>query len=189
MLCWLTRRPGHICCFCSSAQSFALHKFTPMPGVHKSDHFRRKGCKNGDLAWCSRRLHSYFVLNRSLFKGKFDKKWKKFPNGNFYQEGVFQHDTVKSFFSNLLPESEKPESPGQYQYRSLSDKQLSNLIMQIPRRSLLAGQDGIRISLAGAQEKSALFYKVPNFYIPMHGTPSNIILKPAMAHFQSSRND
>ena len=24
MLCWLTRRPGLICCFCSSAHSFAL---------------------------------------------------------------------------------------------------------------------------------------------------------------------
>ena len=140
------------------------------------------------------------------------------------QPGVFQHDTVKSFFSNLLPESavrtliskqlgisekndfmllkriggecagaisilpetEKPESPGQYKYRSLSDRQFSDLIMQIPQRPLLAGQDGIRISLAGAQDKLALFHKESNFYIPMNGAPSNVILKPAMAHFQAS---
>lgn len=37
--------------------------------------------------------------------------------------------------------------------------QLADLIMQIPRSPLLAGQEGIRISLAGAQEKLALFYK------------------------------
>lgn len=57
---------------------------------------------------------------------------------------------------SILPESEKPESPDQYQYRSLSDEQLSDAILQIPRRPLLAGQDGIRISLAGAQEKLAM---------------------------------
>jgi serine/threonine-protein kinase HipA len=87
---------------------------------------------------------------------------------------------------SILPESEMPESPDQYKYRSLSDMQLTDLIMQIPRRPLLAGQEGIRISLAGAQEKLALFYKDPDFYIPTNGAPSNVILKPAMAHFQSS---
>ncbi|MCA1787456.1 MAG: type II toxin-antitoxin system HipA family toxin [Desulfobacteraceae bacterium] len=58
--------------------------------------------------------------------------------------------------------------------------------MQIPQRPLLAGQNGIRISLAGAQDKLALFHKESSFYIPMNGAPSNVILKPAMAHFQAS---
>jgi len=140
------------------------------------------------------------------------------------QKGAFPHDTVKSFFSNLLPESavrtliskqlgisdkndfmllkriggecagalsilpesEKPESPDQYQYRSLPEEQFSDLIRQIPRRPLLAGQDGVRISLAGAQDKLALFQKNSGFYIPMNGAPSNVILKPAMAHFEFS---
>ena len=86
----------------------------------------------------------------------------------------------------ILPDSEIPESPNQYTYRSLSDEQLADLIKHIPRRPLLAGQEGIRISLAGAQEKMALFYKDPAFYIPENGAPSNFILKPSMAHFQSS---
>ena len=140
------------------------------------------------------------------------------------QEDGFSHDKVKSFFSNLLPESavrkliskqlgisdkndflllkriggecagaisilpesETPESPGQYIYNLLSDKQFAELIMHIPRRPLLAGQEGIRISLAGAQEKLALFYRDPEFYIPMNGAPGNVILKPAMAHFHAS---
>jgi len=140
------------------------------------------------------------------------------------QEDIFSHDNVKSFFSNLLPESavreliakrlgisnkndfmllkriggecagaitilpesEIPESPHQYTYRSLSDEQIADLIKHIPRRPLLAGQEGIRISLAGAQEKLALLYKDPTFYIPENGAPSNFILKPSMAHFQSS---
>ena len=86
----------------------------------------------------------------------------------------------------ILPESEIPESPDQYNYRFLLDEQLEDLIKHIPRRPLLAGQEGIRISLAGAQEKLALFYKDPGFYIPMNGAPSNFILKPGMAHFQAS---
>jgi len=86
----------------------------------------------------------------------------------------------------ILPESEIPESPDQYTYRSLSDEQLADLIKHIPRRPLLAGQEGIRISLAGAQEKLALFYKDPAFFIPENGAPSNFILKPGMAHFSSS---
>jgi len=170
------------------------------------------------------------IDSRRLFSFQYSKKWLSSP-GAFQisislpmQEDIFSHDKVKSFFSNLLPESavrqliakrlgisdkndfmllkriggecagaitilpesEIPESPDQYTYRSLSDEQLVDLIKYIPRRPLLAGQEGIRISLAGAQEKLALFYKKPTFYIPENGAPSNFILKPGMAHFQFS---
>ena len=87
---------------------------------------------------------------------------------------------------SILPESEVPESPDQYIYHPLSDTQLVDLIINIPNRPLLASQDGMRISLAGAQEKLALLYKDHQFSIPVNGAPSNVILKPAMAHFQSS---
>ncbi|SDT85061.1 type II toxin-antitoxin system HipA family toxin [Desulfobacula phenolica] len=86
----------------------------------------------------------------------------------------------------ILPDAGIPESPDQYTYRLLSDEQLADLIKDIPARPLLAGQEGIRISLAGAQEKLALFYNDPSFYIPENGAPSNFILKPNMAHFQFS---
>lgn len=86
----------------------------------------------------------------------------------------------------LLPESEIPESEDLYTYRLLSDRQLTDLVRDIPRRPLLAGEKGIRISLAGAQEKLALFYNDSAFYIPENGAPSNVILKPNMVHFQFS---
>jgi len=170
------------------------------------------------------------IDSRRLFSFQYSKKWLSSPDAFQIsislpmQEDIFSHDKVKSFFSNLLPESavrqliakrlgisdkndfmllkriggecagaitilpesEIPESPDQYTYRSLSDEQLVDLIKYIPRRPLLAGQEGIRISLAGAQEKLALFYKKPTFYIPENGAPSNFILKPGMAHFQFS---
>ena len=86
----------------------------------------------------------------------------------------------------ILSESISPESCDQYRYRPLQEDQLANLIENIPKRPLLAGEEGIRISLAGAQEKLALFHKKSIFYIPLNGAPSNCILKPAMAHFRSS---
>ncbi|MBU0465380.1 MAG: type II toxin-antitoxin system HipA family toxin [Proteobacteria bacterium] len=170
------------------------------------------------------------IDNRRLFSFQYSKTW--IGSSDAFQlsislpmqEGIFSHDTVKSFFSNLLPESAvrqliakrlgisdkndfmllkriggecagaitllpkstMPESPDQYTYRSLPDEQLADLIKHIPRRPLLAGEEGIRISLAGAQEKLALFYKDPVFYIPINGAPSNFILKSSMSHFQSS---
>ena len=176
------------------------------------------------------RVGSLNIDGRRLFSFQYSKKWLTSPDAFQIsislpmQKDMFSHDKVKSFFSNLLPESavreliakrlgisakndfmllkriggecagaitilpesEIPESPDQYTYRSLSDKQLVDLIKHIPRRPLLAGQEGIRISLAGAQEKLALFYKDPAFYIPINGAPSNFILKPGMVHFQSS---
>ncbi len=176
------------------------------------------------------RVGSLSINNRRQFSFEYSREWLESPEAFQIsislpmQEDRFPHDTVKYFFSNLLPESavrkliskqlgisdkndfmllkriggecagaisilpesELPESPDQYKYRSLSDVQLADIIIQIPRRPLLAGQEGIRISLAGAQEKLALFHKGPDFYIPTNGAPSNVILKPAMVNFQSS---
>lgn len=176
------------------------------------------------------KVGSLSIDDKRQFSFKYSREWLTLPDAFQIsislpmQEEVFPHDKVKSFFSNLLPESavrkliskqlgisdkndfmllkriggecagaisilpesEVPESPDQYIYHPLSDKQLVDLIMNIPNRPLLASQEGIRISLAGAQEKLALLYKDHQFSIPANGAPSNVILKPAMAHFQTS---
>ncbi|MCA1792647.1 MAG: HipA N-terminal domain-containing protein [Desulfobacteraceae bacterium] len=121
------------------------------------------------------RVGSLSIDKRRRFSFIYSREWLDSPE-TFQisislplQAGVFQHDTVKSFFSNLLPESavrtliskqlgisekndfmllkriggecagaisilpetEKPESPGQYKYRSLSDRQFSDLITRM----------------------------------------------------------
>src|ERR1700691_2165950 len=48
-----------------------------------------------------------------------------------------------------LPESD-------YRYRALSSEELSAVLRELPRRPLLAGDEGIRLSLAGAQDKVAV---------------------------------
>jgi serine/threonine-protein kinase HipA len=50
---------------------------------------------------------------------------------------------------SLLQEGMQPTGNGDY--RALRDDELNDLIEELPRRPMLAGEAGIRLSLAGAQ--------------------------------------
>jgi serine/threonine-protein kinase HipA len=65
-------------------------------------------------------------------------------------------------------------------YRLLPDARLAEILRSLPRRPLLAGEDGIRLSLAGAQDKLAVRIYEGGIYIPLDGAPSTHILKPAI---------
>jgi hypothetical protein len=43
---------------------------------------------------------------------------------------------------------------------------------------LLAGEKGIRLSLAGAQKKLPVYYDEQNYYLGLGSAPSNYIIKP-----------
>ncbi len=69
-------------------------------------------------------------------------------------------------------------------YRPLSPPELADTIRKLPRRPLLAGEDGIRLSLAGAQDKIAVHVSGGQISIPLNGAPSTHILKPAIERFE-----
>lgn len=71
-----------------------------------------------------------------------------------------------------------------YGYRQLSDAQLAEILKQLPRRPLMAGEDGIRLSLAGAQDKIAVHVSHGQISLPLGGAPSTHILKPAIERFE-----
>lgn len=71
-----------------------------------------------------------------------------------------------------------------YGYRQLTDAQLAEILKQLPRRPLLAGEDGIRLSLAGAQDKIAVHISHGQISLPLGGAPSTHILKPAIERFE-----
>jgi len=71
-----------------------------------------------------------------------------------------------------------------YGYRQLSSEQLAKLLRQLPRRPLMAGEDGIRLSLAGAQDKIAMHVSQGQISLPLGGAPSTHILKPAIERFE-----
>ncbi len=76
-----------------------------------------------------------------------------------------------------LPESD-------YRYRALSSEELAAVLRELPKRPLLAGEEGIRLSLAGAQDKVAVRVDGDEISLPLGGAPSTHILKPGGDRFE-----
>lgn len=68
----------------------------------------------------------------------------------------------------------------------LSDKEVVAILDELPRRPMLAGKDGLRLSLAGAQDKLPVIFDGERIGLPRNGTPSSHILKPAIPVLQDS---
>ena len=62
----------------------------------------------------------------------------------------------------------------------LSDEEVVAILDELPRRPMLAGKDGLRLSLAGAQDKLPVIFDGAHIGLPLNGTPSSHILKPAI---------
>lgn len=65
----------------------------------------------------------------------------------------------------------------------ISDKQLYEHIKALPRKPLFLGIDGLRLSLAGVQDKAAVCIIDGDIALPTLGCPTTHILKPASIHF------
>lgn len=76
-----------------------------------------------------------------------------------------------------IPETEN-------RYRDLTDDELATTLRDLPRRPLMAGEDGIRLSLAGVQDKIAIRLDGGKVSIPLGSAPSTHILKPAIATYE-----
>ncbi|MEW5975533.1 MAG: type II toxin-antitoxin system HipA family toxin [Acidobacteriota bacterium] len=71
-----------------------------------------------------------------------------------------------------------------YGYRRLSSQELAAMLKELPKRPLLAGEEGVRLSLAGAQDKVAVHVEGNEISLPLGGAPSTHILKPAVERFE-----
>jgi serine/threonine-protein kinase HipA len=70
-----------------------------------------------------------------------------------------------------------------YHYRKLDAKELAGILRELPKRPLLAGEKGIRLSLPGAQDKVAVRIEGEEISLPLGGAPSTHIIKPAVERF------
>ena len=68
----------------------------------------------------------------------------------------------------------------------LSEKEVIAILDELPRRPMLAGQDGLRLSLAGAQDKLPVVFDGNRIGLPRNGTPSTHILKSAIQAVEDS---
>jgi serine/threonine-protein kinase HipA len=62
----------------------------------------------------------------------------------------------------------------------LSLDELNSVIKELPQRPLLAGEKGIRLSLAGAQKKLPIYFDGKRYHLGYGAAPSNYIIKPAI---------
>ncbi|MDR3448447.1 MAG: type II toxin-antitoxin system HipA family toxin [Alphaproteobacteria bacterium] len=83
----------------------------------------------------------------------------------------------------LLPEGETPPLRSAAAPKLLSDVDLVQLLDHLPMRPMLAGEDGLRLSLAGAQSKLPVLVIDGQIALPAPGQPTSHILKPPIARF------
>lgn len=70
--------------------------------------------------------------------------------------------------------------------RWLDETELLRLLDEMPKRPMLAGEEGLRLSLAGAQDKLPVVAEGDRIGLPLFNSPSSHILKPAIADVAGS---
>jgi serine/threonine-protein kinase HipA len=87
----------------------------------------------------------------------------------------------------LWPEGDRLPTPASpIRPAPLSDEQITELLDLLPKRPLLAGQEGLRLSLAGAQAKLPVVLVDGQIALPAPGQPTTHILKPPIPQFPAT---
>ena len=86
---------------------------------------------------------------------------------------------------SLWPEGERPpaEAPSIEPAKPLDDDALIAILKRLPARPMLAGETGLRLSLAGAQTKLPVVVDKGHIALPTPGQPTTHILKPPIERF------
>lgn len=79
---------------------------------------------------------------------------------------------------SIFPDDRKPPLASQAVAHKLSERELADHIRALPRRPLLVGVEGIRLSLAGAGDKAAVCIVDGEVALPTGGCITTHILKP-----------
>lgn len=86
----------------------------------------------------------------------------------------------------LTPGQTLPATTRDNDVQWLCDEEVVTILDELPRRPMLAGKDGLRLSLAGAQDKLPVVFDGTRIGLPRHDTPSSHILKPAIHAVEDS---
>lgn len=84
----------------------------------------------------------------------------------------------------ILHSGEIPGPSGSY--RPISSEALARELATLPAHPLLAGEEGVRLSLAGAQNKLPLYVENGEFFIPEGNRASSHILKTAIPQLENT---
>lgn len=100
-------------------------------------------------------------------------------NNSFSLLSVIGHECAGAI--SIFPDtSEAPPMVTAGEPHVLTETELAQHIRDLPKRPLLAGLEGIRLSLAGAADKAAVCVVDDKVALPPDGTPTTHILKPSI---------
>ena len=85
---------------------------------------------------------------------------------------------------SVYPEGKNPRDNKQADVLILDDQEAIDVLASLEARPFLVGQDDIRISGAGAQNKLMIAFVGEKIAIPKGHTPSTHIIKPAIKGFE-----
>ncbi|ARN85090.1 type II toxin-antitoxin system HipA family toxin [Candidatus Nucleicultrix amoebiphila] len=84
----------------------------------------------------------------------------------------------------FIPSGEKLQTS--FNYQEINEQELAKILRELPHRPLMAGEQDIRLSLAGVQDKVAVRILNDKISIPHGIAPSTHILKPAIERFEGT---
>lgn len=87
---------------------------------------------------------------------------------------------------SLIPEGADLPDPSSDEPESLDEERLARLLATLRERTLLGGEEGVRLSLAGFQDKLAVRVADGLIALPRNGHPTTHILKPFIAGLEGT---
>ncbi|WP_024343166.1 type II toxin-antitoxin system HipA family toxin [Bradyrhizobium japonicum] len=109
----------------------------------------------------------------------------KIPEANVFALLEELGEDLPGALEVLRPADQRPKRTPRY--RRLSEAERAAAIRRLPEKPLLVGEEGIHMSLAGAQDKLPVArYPDGGIGLALDGAPTTHILKPANKHFHSA---
>lgn len=87
---------------------------------------------------------------------------------------------------SFYPVGQTPQSLHEPQFRDLDEDAAYSILDNLAQRPLDVGDEGVRISGAGSQDKLVACVQDGRVSLPLYGTPSTHIIKPAIPEFPGS---
>ncbi|MEO8400295.1 MAG: type II toxin-antitoxin system HipA family toxin [Gammaproteobacteria bacterium] len=111
-------------------------------------------------------------------------KYRVSHNNNFSLLKVIGYDCAGAISCNGMDEPIIPHSSFPLTTRIVTEDELYTHIKELPKTPLFLGVDGLRLSLAGVQDKAAVCLIDDQIALAENGCPTTHILKPTSSHFK-----
>lgn len=112
------------------------------------------------------------------------KRYGVSPNNSFALLRAIGYDCAGAISCHEIDEPIVPQRSVSLTGKIITDNELYKHIKELPKKPLFMDVEGLRLSLAGVQDKAAICIIDNQVALPENGCPTTHILKPASPHFE-----